>query len=248
MSPPRALILAAGTGTRLMPLTADCPKVLVEVAVGKCLLGGLFDACISAGIRDVVVVTGYLAEGVDRFVADQRGGLSISTVFNSEFAALGNAWSVYAARDALAGADFVKMDGDVVLDPAILRGVITSPHASAIALDRRADIDEEAMKAVVGQDGGVTALGKWVALGDASGESIGVEKIAAAAAPAFFEAIERVVRQEGVGDAYYEDVYHRMLGDGFKLGAYDIGDKVWGEVDDQRDLLRARELMALIES
>jgi choline kinase len=244
MSTPTALILAAGSGTRLMPLTADRPKVLVEVADGICLLGGLLDACESAGMHEVVVVTGYMAERIDSFVGDRSGELSVGTVFNPQYATLGNAWSVYVARKALAGNDFVKMDGDVVLDPEILRGVMASSHASAIALDRRADIDAEAMKAVVRDDGGVSALGKWVALDEASGESIGVEKIAASAG--LFEAIERVVRHEGVGDAYYEDVYHRMLDDGFELGAYDIGNQLWGEVDDQSDLARARELMALI--
>jgi len=245
MSAPRALILAAGSGTRLMPLTADRPKVLVELGDGSCLLGGLLDACERAGLRDAVVVTGYLSDRVDDFVAKRNGELSVTTVFNPEYATLGNAWSVYVAREALAGSDFVKMDGDVILDPAILRGLLASPHASAIALDRRADIDEEAMKAVVGPDGQVSALGKWVALDEASGESIGVEKIAGAAG--LFEAIERVVRREGVGDAYYEDVYHRMLAAGFELGAYDIGDLIWGEVDDQRDLERARALRAQIK-
>jgi len=231
----------AGTGSRLMPLTADRPKALVEVS-GQSLLGGLLSACVQAGLASAVLVTGYQHQAIERWLTDQPPAVPVTTVFNEAYERLGNAWSVYAARDALAGKSFIKLDGDLVLDGAIVGGLLACPWRSAIAIDSRGKLDEEAMKAVVDPAGQVRKMGKWLPLEDSSGESIGIEKIAAADGPRLFDTIERLVRQDGKGDAYYEDAYHAMLEQGWELGAYDIGDRRWTEIDDAQDLERARGL------
>jgi len=231
--------LAAGTGSRLMPLTADRPKVLVQIG-GQSLLGGLLSTCEQLGMARIVIVTGYRHEAIDQWLAQHPPALPVTTVFNQAYAELGNAWSVYVARAELAGTDFVKLDGDLVLDGAIIEGLVASRWRSAIAIDTQGQLDAEAMKAVVDDDGRVHKMGKWLPLGESSGESIGVERIAAEHGPRLFATIEHLVRQDGQGDAYYEDAYHVMLEAGWELGAYDIGSSRWTEIDDARDLERAR--------
>ncbi len=235
-----ALILVAGTGSRLRPLTADRPKALVEVA-GQPMLGALLSACVTAGVESVVLVTGYHHLAIETWLADHPPGVPVTTVFNEAYERLGNAWSVYTARDALEGKSFVKLDGDLVLDGAILAGLLGCPWGSAIAMDSQVTLDEEAMKAMVDASGQVRKMGKWLPIEGSTGESIGVEKIAAADGPRLFDTIERLVRQDGKGDAYYEDAYHAMIEQGWPLGAYDIGDGRWAEIDDARDLERARK-------
>jgi choline kinase len=216
-----------------MPLTADRPKALVEVA-GRSLLARLVEVCASAGMREAIVVTGYKQEAIDAVSGSLA--LPVRTVFNDAFDTLGNAWSLYVAREAIGERDFVKFDGDVALDAQIVEDLLSDSAPSAIVLDRHVELDEEAMKATA-DDGRVTALGKWLDVADSSGESIGVEKIAAADAPALFEQIAAIVKTHP--NAYYEDAYHQLVANGWRLGVVGTRGLAWSEVDDARDLERA---------
>jgi choline kinase len=231
-----AVVLAAGMGTRLRPLTDHRPKALVEIA-GRSLLARLIEACAEAGMREAVVVTGYRRNDID--VLRDSFALPVTTVFNDKYDVLGNAWSLYVAKRAIAGRSFVKLDGDILLDPTILSDVMAHPSANALVLDDAAQIDAEAMKATL-VDERVTALGKWIAPADAAGESIGVEKIGEP--DAVFEAIEQMVA-DGGGDGYYEDAYHRMLKRDWQLGVTRTAGRLWTEIDDMDDLARAERLL-----
>lgn len=233
-----ALILAAGLGTRLAPFTTSRPKVLVEVG-GRPILGRLIAACAEAGLTDALVVTGHLSERIADWLGRNAQPIPVRTVYNAAFDSLGNAWSVAVAKEALRGRDFVKLDGDLVLEASILADLNRYP-GSALALDTRADLDQEAMKARAAS-GRITALGKWIPVSEAAGESIGVERICAADAPAVFEALEAIVKTKP--NAYYEDAYHQLIEAGrLALAAHDIGDRLWTEIDSPADLGRARAL------
>lgn len=234
----RALILAAGVGSRLMPLTADRPKALVLVA-GVALLERMLAACAKAGADEAVVVTGYLDKKLDAWLEATPLPLPVRTVFNPEHATINNAHSLWVARAALAGDDFVKLDGDLLLSPALLTRLIDAPWPTAALVDARAHLDAEAMKAVVRPDGTIGAFGKWLTVAESTGESIGVERIGRADAAALFDAIEEVVHREGNHSAYYEDVYHRLIQRGWQMGSLDTGGLPWTEIDDAVDLERA---------
>ncbi len=241
-----ALILAAGVGSRLRPLTEDRPKALVEVAAVP-LLQRLLEMCARAGLERAVVVTGYKHEMLADWLRNCDCGLSTCAVFNADYATINNAHSVLVAREALAGAGFVKLDGDILLpDPQLLEQLLAEQSPSAALIDTSAQLDEEAMKAQLDPSGRqVAALGKWIELGEAAGESIGIEKIAARDTELLFRTIEQLVHEQKQHDAYYEDAYHHMIQhDGWTLGACDTGGEVWAEIDDHADLERAKALLA----
>ncbi len=241
---PKGLILAAGVGSRLMPLTADRPKVLVEVG-GKCLLQRQLELCCEVSLSEVVIVAGYRSDAVRRFLDENPPQVPVTVVDNDCYETINNAYSVLIARARLDGEGFVKLDGDLLLSAEILRSVLASPYGSAAAIDTTARLDDEAMKACIDHEAGrITALGKWLAAEQSSGESIGVEKIAAGDSTQLFDAIDRLVVGEGRTDAYYEDVYHSLLAEsGWILGAVDVGDQPWAEIDDAADLAAAERLI-----
>ena len=104
----RAIILAAGEGTRLRPHTLDRPKCLVPLA-GRPLLAWQADALRRAGVADITVVTGYRA--------DQVAALGFATVYNDRFRETNMVASAMCARTLLDGSDDVVLCyGDLVYE------------------------------------------------------------------------------------------------------------------------------------
>src|SRR5688572_21063701 len=134
----KAVILAAGLGSRLEPLTRELPKCMVPVA-GVPLIDRMIERIAEAGIRELVVVTG----------AGHELARSARTVYNERYADWGNFYSLLVAREAIGESDFIKLDADVILDGAILPRLLAAPGPVALALDCRDDLSAEDMKARV---------------------------------------------------------------------------------------------------
>jgi choline kinase len=239
-----AVILAAGTSSRLYPLTADTPKALLDVA-GRSILDRMLDGLAGAGVGRVVIVTGYRAERIDAHIAAARPrqALEIVTVTNAAYATTNNAASLAAARTAIGAEPFVLCDGDVVFAASPFPALMATPDPSAIVVDRAAALDEEAMKVAVGADGLVTRLSKQLDPKESAGESIGVQKVGGAALPALWNAIDDVVATHAAS-AYYEDAFQRLIDRGVPFGVTAVAPGSWREVDDAADLAAARAMLA----
>src|SRR5687768_6496711 len=123
----KAVILAAGMGSRLAPLTDVRPKCLVEV-LGRPILFRQLDHLAAAGVAssDVVIVGGYKVE-VLRDQLAKAGFGDVTVVFNEMYEPWNNFWSLYTAEPAVRGHDILQFDGDVILDEKILPRMIAAP-------------------------------------------------------------------------------------------------------------------------
>jgi len=191
-----AVVLAAGVGSRLRPLTDDKPKALVQVS-GSTILRRAVDALSAHGVRRLVVATGYREDAIERALADSD--LEILCRRNPEYDRTQNSVSLGLCRDALAGGAFFKLDGDLLFDPVILQRLDESEAELAAAVDSGAALDAEAMKVRFLVDGSIAEFGKGIPLAEARGESIGIERIAARAGERLFGALEVARRAGEVG-------------------------------------------------
>ena len=238
----KAVILAAGIGSRLAPLTHDRPKVLVEI-LGRSFLFRQLDLLTRAGIpsRDVVIVGGYRVDRVREELA--RGGYECAVVVNERYEAWNNFYSLLVAEPALAGEDFLQLDGDVVLDEQLLPRMLAAPGAALLAVDRRDELDEETMKVQLA-GGRVVAIAKPLDPARCAGEYIGVAKLSAAAARAVFAELAKFPA-EGLVHEYYEHAFHRLSASGrVPFGIVDVHDCTVLEIDNAEDLRRAEALLA----
>jgi len=238
----KAVILAAGVGSRLAPLTDDRPKVLVEV-LGRSFLFRQLDHLTRAGIatRDVVIVGGYRIDRLREALA--AGGYDCTLVVNDRYEPWNNFYSLLVAQPALAGHDFLQLDGDVVLDDRLLPRLIAAPGDAVLAVDLRDELDSETMKVQL-EGRRVVAISKQLDPARCAGEYIGVTKLSASAATAVFAELA-LFPAEGLTHEYYDHAFHRLTSSGrVPFGIVDVHDCTVLEIDDVEDLRRAEVLMA----
>ena len=234
-----AVILVAGIGSRLRPITDDRPKALVDLG-GETILGRAVRLLASYGVRKIVLATGYREDAVK--AAMQDAPVAVEYCKNPEFDRTQNSVSLALCRAAVGTDAFFKLDGDVVFQRQVLERLDESSAALSVAVDAGRMLDAEAMKVTVsGSD--ILAFGKGIELAKSAGESIGIERIAASCSSTLFDALERTIAGGETG-LYYEDVYSQLIAaSALRAEAVPVRDLPWTEVDDFTDLERARELV-----
>ncbi|MCG7851426.1 MAG: NTP transferase domain-containing protein, partial [Methanosarcinaceae archaeon] len=114
----KAVILAAGEGTRMRPLTSARPKVMLPIA-NKPILEHILDSAVEAGIREFVFITGYFEDSIKEYFGDGSGwGVKITYVHQSE--QLGTAHAIGCARNHVVGR-FIILNGDVLISSCYLK-------------------------------------------------------------------------------------------------------------------------------
>ena len=123
----QAIILAAGMGKRLGKYTADGTKCLVKVN-GKSLIEYTIDAVLASGIRRLVIVVGYKAEGLMKFVNEKYPRVNVSFVSNPIYDTTNNIYSLWLAREYLKADDTILLESDVIFDESMIADLIASPE------------------------------------------------------------------------------------------------------------------------
>ena len=223
----KAVILAAGQGTRLRSISASKPLAPV---LGVPLIERVIEATARAGISDFVVVAGYGAEALEAFVGEvaTRRGVTIETVRNADWLKA-NGLSVVAAAPLLDG-PFIILMSDHLFDPEILAGLVAHSagrEGLTLAVDRRlanplVDMDD-VTRVETGPDGAIRAIGKGIDVFDAFDTGVFV------ASPSLVDAIRADVAAGGEGSLSAGVRQLAAKGEAF---TYDIGDRFWLDVDD----------------
>lgn len=236
-------MVAAGTASRLRPLTNETPKCLLDVA-GRPMLRRALEALARVGASDVTIVTGFRQEKIRAAVAVWAPPFPVTFVENPDYETTNNAYSLLLAGPRVAGAEFTLLDSDIVFDPAVLERVVTSAHPNCLALRPSDDLGDEEIKCELDESGRVVAIGKHVPPARAAGESIGIEKFSPAASKRLFEILEARVSGRGLRREYYEASFQQLIDEGTSIQALSVGDLYCTEVDTPEDLERARAVAA----
>lgn len=236
MSVKAALVLVAGTGQRLRPLTNDRPKALMDIG-GETILGRAVRLLLENGVREIVLATGYREDQIRRSV--EHLSVPVTICPNPNYDSTQNSVSFGLCREALRSKSFFKLDGDVVFQAPVLTRLEAAQAELAVAVDSGRALDAEAMKARL-SGARILEFGKGLSPDIAAAETIGIEWLAASGAERVFDAIERSVSRGQTG-LYYEDLYSELVRAGeLEATAVDVSDLPWSEVDTLDDLARAR--------
>lgn len=159
------VILAAGKGRRLAPLTYRRPKALVEVREGLSLLDLSIRALRASGLSEIVVITGYMGHKIEEALASEEG---VRIVRNPEYWRE-NGISLLRAEDVVGSEDFILVMADHVFEPELVRRALRAgPLCLCVDRDPRYMLDPgEATKVKIGPGGLISALGKGLRTWDA---------------------------------------------------------------------------------
>jgi L-glutamine-phosphate cytidylyltransferase len=258
--PTKVIVIAAGRGRRLMPYTDQMPKCLVPVD-HRSILQIQLEGLRAAGVRDVVVIRGYLGDVLEA----RRGELGeVRFVDNPDWEHNNILESLFCAEAELDGPVYLTYS-DIIYTPQVVATLAAAPGEVGLVIDRafrdvyvgRSDHPlPEAEVADLDAAGDVARVGKRALPPEAAfGEFIGLAKLSATGARWFVDSWrelraryagrehEPFQRAASFRQAYLTDLLQHLIASGRTVTAVPI-DGAWREIDTVQDLSRARELLS----
>jgi choline kinase len=233
----KAVILAAGRGTRIEAVTRGVPKCLLEFG-GRTILDWQIEGLWAAGIFQIAIVVGHKADRIVEHVARTYSDSldCFHFLHNAAFGTTNNIYSLWLARE-WAGTDaFVCLNADVLCHPDILLPLAAAKRAVTMIVDP--EWRDETMKVVI-RDGDVLRMSKSISRPEYSATYIGITAFSRSIAPLLFEEIASMMA-DGAVNEFFNAAVQRLVDRGLRVGCSWTHGLPWAEIDDAVDLQFAR--------
>lgn len=235
----KAIILAAGLGSRLRPITDSVPKCMVPVN-GIPIIDKQVENLLDSGFveHDIHIVSGYKDNILKRHLAEKFPAVNVIT--NARYNETNNMYSLYLAKRCLCGCEFLLMNGDVFFDSNIIVGMMVGDNVNKIACDRYGYI-AESMKITV-DDGLITHISKAITEQEYYAVSIDIYRFSTVASEVMFNEICDTIEVRKDENSWTEVALDKIFSRE-KFVPYIINDR-WVEIDNHDDLVYAERLFA----
>jgi len=239
----KCIILAAGIGKRLRPLTSRTPKCLLPIG-GVPLLAVTIENLLSNDITDITMVTGFMAPAVRRFLKKRFPHKTITFVHNSRYASTNNAFSLLLARPIVQDHPLLLLDGDILFSRDLLSKFLTAKRKpNRVAVRVQGEHNSEEIRVRINRWDHIREIGKHVPLKATYGESIGIEAFSADGAAQLFDILAQRMRTSRGRNEFYEVSFQQFIDHGNRLWAVDIGNEPAVEIDTAEDLTHAERII-----
>ncbi len=233
----KVVILAAGFGSRLRPLTNEMPKCMVEVNNVK-IIEKQITNLLRNGIKEeeITVVTGYKTEKLELYLKNNYKNVNI--IINKDYEKTNNMYSLYLTKNIVNNSDFILMNADVFFEENIIKELLNSTKENLMVCDDGRYI-EESMKIMKKEDR-IIEISKKIKEKEAYGVTIDVYKISKKASNKLFEIIREFIEVKKDLNSWTEVALNILLKD-VQFDSLDMKYK-WVEIDNQEDLKIAKNL------
>jgi choline kinase len=238
----KVIILGAGQGKRLLPLTAEVPKALLDIG-GKTLIARQIDAFADCGLEDFVVVIGYGAARMEdelaKIARDKR--VTVKTVHNPFYGVADNLASCWMARGEMTG-EFIQVNGDNLFKADLVRLILGAADAAVtVAINHKPLYDADDMK-VMSDSGRLTEIGKTLPIEAVDAEAIGLYRFRGDGAQAYAEILEQSMRDPSGLKQWFPSAVGK-LAKRLEVRTVAVDGIDWCEIDFPTDLTEARHLV-----
>lgn len=237
--PVKAIILSAGQGRRLLPLTENTPKCLLPVS-GKPVIAWQIDALLASGIQEIVIVAGFQVGKVEALIAKRYHDYpNIRVVFNPFYEVADNLASCWIVREEM-DTSFLLLNGDTLLGGSLLSGVLCAQTTPiTLCIDFKEEFDDDDMKVQLGEQGQVKQVSKKLSVEETDAESIGLVRFNKKGAQLFRDMVDQALREPEKLGAWYLSIISALAKQGW-VGSHSVTGNQWCEIDFIQDLQRAK--------
>ena len=123
----KAIILAAGMGSRLKELTSSIPKCMIEIN-GESLIKRLLKILIKYKVNDIVLVVGYKQEVLMDYISKLKLGIKVTYIYNKDYNITNNIYSLFLAKPEILKEDILLLESDLIFDEQVIEKLISSPE------------------------------------------------------------------------------------------------------------------------
>ena len=231
----RAIILAAGKGTRMTSYASASPKCLLEFN-GEPLLSRQLDSFADAGVTEFVIVGGYKFDMMREYAAHSRHNVKL--LYNPFYSASNSIGSLWFAKEFLDESVFIT-NGDTYFEKSIFAQLESNQNNYVFGIDKSKKLDADYCVTSVGDE--IVDMGKNIPPEEVSAEYIGIALMRRQGIEIFRELLEQYILFENY-NLWWEDLFTGLIAKREKISFEDVTGKTWLEIDEPRDYRKYQRL------
>ena len=231
----KSVILAAGRGTRMLDITKDKPKCLIEVS-GTTILERQISILLKYKIEKILIVIGYKAENIKKEIKNIE---KVEFIINKDYNHTDNIYSLYLTSNLIKGHEFILINGDAVFDEEIINKLVNKREYDVAPIDS-IYYDHEELKIREKNGRALEILPKTASKSISDGSTIGIFKFSSEGSKLLFNEIESCIKRE-IKNKWFEYAVNNVLKKIY-MNILDIHGSKWIEIDTEEDIEKARIL------
>jgi len=239
----KIIILAAGKGERLYPITKNTPKPLIDLGDGETLLEKQLKSLSESQVIDeVIIVIGYLCEQVESKLKNFKTNLNIRTLYNPFYEMSNNLITLWLSKCEM-NEDFLITNGDTLFISDVVKDLVNKTNDGIyVTICYRDDIGEDDMKVILDENQKVLKVSKEIQ--DSNIESIGLVKVKGEKYRNIYQnVLEQLARDQTYLNKFWLETFNVLADKGVEVNSFEIDKDKWREIDFHFDLKDLKELI-----
>ena len=241
----KAVVLAAGIGSRINKITKSIPKTMIEIN-NKCIYEYILENLVNNNIYNVVFVIGYRASKLKPILMAKckELGINLEVVENKQYKTTNTMYSLWLARDLLKS-DFIYLHGDLLFSSKMLSLFIQCHHKNCVLVDKNNPLDwDDAMK-IISNNNLLKYMSKSITLNEMDGVAIGIYKFNKQGSKILFKTIKDLI-EAGITKNWVSEAIN-IMSKHIDINLQISKLHAWADVDNLSDLKSAKKIIKKME-